>query len=67
MQSKIPNPDIIGYEGPVGHEKALHHTHFSLGGMVKHKGETEWYEYAPGRWRPLPKKREERGAGDEEM
>ena len=24
MKNKIPNSDIIGYEGPVGHEKAIH-------------------------------------------
>lgn len=27
--TKIPNSDIIGYDGPVGHEKAIHKTHFS--------------------------------------
>ena len=30
--NKIPNSDIIGYEGPVGYEKAIHKNQFtSLG------------------------------------
>jgi hypothetical protein len=32
MQNKIPNSDIIGYEGPVGHEKAIHHSQFRMSG-----------------------------------
>lgn len=36
--NKIPNPDIIGYEGPVGHEKSIHKTHF---GAVKVFGGSE--------------------------
>jgi hypothetical protein len=28
MRNKIPNSDIIGYEGPVGHEKAIHKNTF---------------------------------------
>lgn len=30
--NKIPNSDIIGYEGAVGYEKSIHKTHF---GAVK--------------------------------
>ena len=26
--TKIPNADIIGYDGPVGHEKAIRQTHW---------------------------------------
>ena len=35
MQNKIPNSDIIGYEGAVGHEKAIHQTHFTV---IKERG-----------------------------
>lgn len=28
--NKIPNSDIIGYTGAVGHERAIHQTHFSV-------------------------------------
>lgn len=36
--NKIPNSDIIGYEGPVGYEKSIHKTHF---GVIKERGGNE--------------------------
>ena len=30
-KNKIPNSDIIGYEGPVGQEKSIHKTHWTMG------------------------------------
>jgi hypothetical protein len=56
--NKIPNSDIIGYEGPVGHEKAIHKTHFSAPGVTfktRKNGDTKQfngtqYVWRDGRW-----------------
>jgi len=48
----IPNSDIIGYEGAVGQEKALHKTHFSVPEKTwKSAEESKWVRVGPGRYR----------------
>lgn len=46
-----------------------HFTHFTmprrLKGSKRVQDDPEWYEYAPGRWRKLPQKRERRRKGAE--
>jgi hypothetical protein len=57
-QNKIPNSDIIGYEGPVGHEKAIHKYMHPAPGVklrtTKDNGWT-WIEIAPGRYKRVRK------------
>ena len=49
-----------GYEGPLGQEKKLHKTHFSVHGKKlksKKKGPNKWVHTGNGRYKLLPKKR----------
>jgi hypothetical protein len=50
MQNKIPNPDIIGYEGAVGHEKAVHKWFFTMPRTLKKSGKTKWMKVKEGRY-----------------
>lgn len=60
--NKIPNSDIIGYEGPVGHEKAIHKTRWTATGRQwKSKEDANWVQVGVGKYILLPKKPEERG------
>lgn len=56
--NKIPNSDIIGYEGPVGHEKSIHKNVFLMPG-VKLKStklsKYKWIEVGAGRWKMVKK------------
>lgn len=57
--NKIPNSDIIGYEGPVGHEKAIHkYTQPSPGAklVTRKDGDTKQmngtlYVWRAGKWK----------------
>jgi hypothetical protein len=57
------------YEGPVGHEKKTHKTHFGVVRTLKGtrvQDDPNWYEYAPGKWRRIstPKERVNDGRQD---
>ena len=56
--NKIPNSDIIGYEGHVGHEKAIHKSRFTMPKVKLRKtkpNEYEWVEYKTGRYKRMKK------------
>jgi hypothetical protein len=63
MENKIPNSDIIGYEGPVGQERAIHKTRFGVPEKTWRVGKARWVRIGIGRYKLLPKKRD--NAGDE--
>jgi len=58
------------YEGPVGHEKKFHKTHFEVTWDIKRthpRDDPNWYEYAPGRWRRIlqkPRRAQKRGGNN---
>ena len=60
-----PNDPITGFEdeyiGTVGHEKAVHRTHFHVPKMFWHTEDSdyEWVMYRPGRWKRVRKKNKE--------
>ena len=59
--NKIPNSDIIGYEGPVGHEKKFHKDHFDGIDIV---GGAEWHIWSDGskhRFKEKPKETRKTG------
>ena len=43
------------YIGPVGHEKKLHKTHFTVSKVKKLKGKIEkgWVQFSPGRYKKV--------------
>jgi hypothetical protein len=59
-----PLPGFEGeytYGGGVGHEKAVHHTHFTAPGVKLRKSENdeyEWVEVRPGRFKRYYKERD---------
>ena len=60
MNNTSQDPD---YEGPVGHEKKFHKTHFGVIRTLKGtsvQDDPDWEQIAPGRWRRIQKKRERR-------
>lgn len=65
MINTSQDPD---YEGPVGHEKKFHKTHFGVIRTLKGtrvQDDPNWEQVAPGRWRRIPQKRIERRKGAE--
>ncbi len=58
------NKPIYGFEdeytGTVGHEKAVHHTHFHVPNKFRDTedadGDYEWVMIRPGRWKRIKKK-----------
>ena len=57
-ENKIPNSDLIGYEGPVGYEKSIHKTHWTAGKKTwKSTGNSMyiWVEVAPGKYKLVKK------------
>lgn len=67
--NKIPNSDIIGYEGPVGHEKAIHKWQFEGVDVPWRKGKKKWrpeddpnwVRIGPGKWKYIPKETRKTG------
>ena len=57
--NKIPNPDIIGFEGPVGHEKAIHKSHFHITRKLKLRTTKDngyaWVRVGEGRYKRIKK------------
>jgi len=53
--NKIPNSDIIGYEGAVGQEKAIHKTHWQATGRTwKSSKKANWVKIGVGRYMLIP-------------
>ena len=60
--NKIPNSDIIGFEGPVGHERSVHKWQFTVPEKTWKSGNAEWVQTSTGKWKYIPRETRDREA-----